>query len=257
MKTVLMVCFSIIVIFGTKTLNAGNCGDVDNSGTINILDLTYLINYLYKDGSEPDCGIETGTLTDIEGNIYRTVKIGGQWWMAENLKTTHYRNGDSIPLIADSGTWEALTTGACCEYDNELTHVDIYGRLYNWFAATDNRNIAPEGWHIPSDSEWEELVEYLGGDVMIVGGKMKESDTIHWSYPNAGATDEGGFWGLPAGSRNITGFYGSLHHGAYFWSTTEFDVNTAWLRHLWYTDSEAYRRWYSKQDGLSIRCIKD
>ena len=114
---------------------------------------------------EDDNKPETGTVTDIDGNTYVTVKIGEQWWMAENLKVTHYRNGDSIPNITADIQWAALDTGAWCSYDNNPDNVNHYGRLYNWYAVTDSRNIAPAGWHVATNDEWIALITILGGEI--------------------------------------------------------------------------------------------
>ncbi len=198
---------------------------------------------------------------DIDGNVYKTVKIGNQWWMAENLKVTHYRNGDEIPNIIDDEEWDS-ETGACCNYNNDTTNVEVYGRLYNWFAQNDSRKISPEGWHIPTDKEWQELVDYLGGDT-LAGGKMKSTGTIEsgdgqWREPNEGATNESGFSALPGGYRYSHGVFDSEGITPYFWSATQNSGGTAWYRYLYHGNTIVYRHdsgW--KQAGYSIRCIKD
>jgi len=143
------------------------------------------------------------TVTDIDGNVYKTVKIGDQWWMAENLKVRHYRNGDPIPHEINNVEWIMLTTGAYCYYDNDSSHAADYGALYNWYTVSDFRNIAPEGWHVPTDEEWKELEMALGISQEYAdstewrgtneGGKLKETGTTHWNSPNEGATNESGF----------------------------------------------------------------
>ena len=201
--------------------------------------------------------IETGTVTDIDGNVYQTVKIGNQWWMAENLKVTHYRNGDAIPNVTDNTEWANLTTGAYCNYDNNVSYVPTYGRLYNWYAVDESRNIAPEGWHVPSDTEWQTLVDYLGGS-NVAGGKIKETGTTHWNSPNTGATNESGFSALPSGFRDVgTGYYYYLGDYAYFWSSTESSSNYAWGWRLDYDRSGVYRYDYLKRKGFSVRCVRD
>jgi len=267
MKGVSLAFLSILIILGPMTLYAGDCGDVNNSGGINILDITYLINYLYKGGPQPDCGPETGTMIDIEGNTYLTVKIWNQWWMAENLKVTHYRNGDPTPNVTDPGEWSGLTTGAYCEYNNDNANVDVYGRLYNWYAVNDSRNIAPEGWHVPTDAEWKQLEMYLGmsqseADATGLrgtdeGGKLKETGITHWDSPNTGATNESGFAALPGGLRSIDGGFNVMGKYADFWSSTEGSNIYAWNRHLLYDNSQIYRNYYRKQNGFSVRCVKD
>jgi len=203
---------------------------------------------------------ETGTVTDIDGNVYITVKIGNQWWMAENLKVTNYRNGNAIANIIDNTQWFNLTTGAYCSYNNDDNNISTYGLLYNWFAVVDAREISPAGWHVPTDGEWDTLVNYLGGN-SIAGGKLKEAGTIHWSSPNTGATNESGFSAFPGGSRNDSGaFYsgGGLSVSAYFWSSKE-QINSPYAiyRNLQYTNPSISRNSNKKQFGLSVRCIKD
>lgn len=202
----------------------------------------------------------TGSVKDIDGNVYKTIKIGNQWWMAENLKVTHYRNGDAILNKTDDEEWDK-PTGAWCAYNNDTTNVEIYGRLYNWFAVNDSRNIAPEGWHVPTDDEWQELVDYLGGD-NLAGAKMKSTGTIEggdglWRGPNE-ATNESGFSALPGGYRYNHGIFDGIGYTPYFWSSTESNGGNAWHRYLYSTNSMVYRHdsgW--KQAGYSVRCVKD
>jgi uncharacterized protein (TIGR02145 family) len=208
-----------------------------------------------------------GTVTDYDGNIYQTVTIGNQEWMAENLKVTHYRNGDDIPNITNNSTWSGLTTGAYCEYNNDINNVATYGRLYNWYAAVDSRNIAPAGWHVPSDAEWKQLEMYLGMSQAQAdfaawrgtteGGKMKETGTTHWLSPNTGATNESGFSGLPGGNRDYDGAYDDVGYYAYFWSSTELGSNYVWNRYLGYNNSGVYRYYDDELYGFSLRCVRD
>jgi uncharacterized protein (TIGR02145 family) len=197
-----------------------------------------------------------GTMTDIDGNTYRTIKIGNQWWMAENLKAIHYRDRDTIGMISDSSKWASLTKGAFCNYDNDTALVAIYGRLYNWYAVDDSSNIAPEGWHVPSDSEWQTLIDYLGGGP-FAGAKMKETGTSHWHDPNSGATNESGFSGLPGGYRSDIGAYSTMGSYAYFWSATQQGSLIGWCRHLGYASPAANRDYHYMTSGFSIRCVKD
>lgn len=211
--------------------------------------------------------IETDSVTDIDGNVYQAVKIGNQWWMAKNLKVTHYRNGDPIQHVTNYDEWVGLSTGAYCEYDNDPTNVEIYGRLYNWFAVNDSRNIAPEGWHVPTDEEWKQLEVTLGMDPSEAGttgwrgidegGKLKEQGTSHWWSPNSGATNEFGFTALPGGDgQGGVGYYFNQGVAAYFWTSTPY-ITWAWSRTILYDNSGIYRNWGAKNVGISIRCIKD
>ncbi len=200
--------------------------------------------------------IKKRKVTDIDGNVYEIVKIGNQWWMAENLKVTHYRNGNPIPNVISYSEWENLTTGVYCSYDNSTSHMDTYGCFYNWYAVNDSRNIAPEGWHVPSDAEWQTLVDYLGGDA-VAGGKLKETGFLHWSTPNTGTTNESGFTALPGGYLWPDEGCVNLGFTARFWSITEnYDI-FVWNRSLFFWDSVVSRGYDLKTDGYSIRCIKD
>ena len=201
--------------------------------------------------------VTTGTVTDIDGNVYKTVKNGNQWWMAENLKVIRYRNGDPIPNVTDNTEWSNLAGGARCAYNNDENNVATYGRLYNWYAVNDNRNIAPAGWHVPTDEDWQTLVDYLGGDG-IAGGKLKETGTVHWRSPNTGASNESGFSALPGGFCNYdNGNFISIGSYATFWSSTEGDPDGGWGLYLSYDSSEVFRSNYYRRHGFSVRCVRD
>ena len=188
--------------------------------------------------------------------MYQTVTIGTQTWMAENLKTTHYRNGDTIINVTVDATWIGLSTGAWCNYSNLTANGIKYGHLYNWYAATDSRNIAPVGWHVPSDAEWTILTAYLGGE-NVAGGKLKEVGTLNWLSPNIGATNETGFSALPSGYRFFTnGTYVYQNINGAWWSTTETSAKFAWGR-LMSNSSSSVNRVSNMANGFSIRCVKD
>jgi uncharacterized protein (TIGR02145 family) len=203
-----------------------------------------------------DINIPEDTVTDIDGNIYHTVSIGTQVWMVENLKTTKYRDGTSIPYVTDDTAWGDLTTGAYCDYNLSPSNSDTYGRLYNWYAANDARNIAPTGWHVPTDAEWSTLITYLGGE-SIAGGKLKEIGTTHWASPNTGATNETGFTGLPGGVRVEVGSFSNIGYIGYWWSCTEINSGYAWYRRMHYDPGSFVRNGDPKLIGGSIRCVKD
>lgn len=208
-----------------------------------------------------DYNLQWGTVTDIDGNVYKTVKIGEQWWMAENLKVTHYRNGEAIPNITDNSEWTNLTTGAWCTYNNDDGYIATYGLQYNWYAMDDSCNIAPVGWHVPSNTEWETLAEYLGGS-SVAGGKMKTTGTVGggdglWLSPNTGATNESGFSGLPSYYRFTLGNFGGLGDYGYLWSSTEYSSANSWGRVLHTRDSDIQRQIQPKYYGYSVRCVRD
>jgi uncharacterized protein (TIGR02145 family) len=216
----------------------------------------------------PAAEVSAGTVTDIDGNVYQTVTIGSQVWMASNLKVTHYRNGDSIPRVTVAGTWMGLTTGAYCDYDNDVNNVTTYGRLYNEYAVTDTRGIAPTGWHVPSDAEWKVMEQTLGMSQAQAdsvgyrgnteGGKLKESGTAHWTSPNTGATNASGLAVLPGGFRSYdhgTDYF--IHNVANFWTSTKNGTDSAWCRYVSYNHATIARSYLSEKDGFSVRCVKD
>ncbi|MDO9549310.1 MAG: FISUMP domain-containing protein, partial [Candidatus Marinimicrobia bacterium] len=239
---------------------ATNTISYEESGLTEYIDYTYRVRaftFLNQSAYSNEKAVSIpGTVTDIDGNIYKTIKIGTQIWMAENLKVTHYRNGDAIPNVTDDTQWGDLTTEAYCNYDNDANNATTYGRLYNWYAVSDSRNIAPTGWHVPSDAEWQTLVDYLGGDA-VAGGKMKEAGTMHWNSPNTGATNESGFSALPGGYRSIIGQYNYVGYVGFWLSATEYSSSSAWYRHLSYYYSDVGRYGNYKQDGFSVRCVRD
>lgn len=202
-------------------------------------------------------GYETGTMTDIDGNVYQTVKIGNQWWMAENLKVTHYRNGEAIPHVLSQYEWRGLDTGAYCYFDNDTDNISTYGLLYNWFAVDDSRNLAPPGWHVPTVADMAELMDYLGGEA-VAGGKLKEAGTAHWNYPNTGADNSSGFTALPGGMRAGDGYY-DLRGGAYFWTSEEniFNNRLGFYNHLDLRNATLGSGSFPKYNGFSIRLVKD
>jgi uncharacterized protein (TIGR02145 family) len=195
---------------------------------------------------------------DGDNNYYPVVQIGTQLWMAENLKTTKYNDGKDIPNVTGSEKWVVLTTGAYCNYDNSTddNFIATYGRLYNWYAVNTGK-LAPVGWHVPTDAEWTQLTDYLGG-VFVASGKLKESVTTHWFSPNEGATNETGFSALPGGYRFKEGTFANLGRIGYWWSATSSSTLTAYHRFMTYSDTRVY--WSLLQDnvtGYSIRCVKD
>jgi uncharacterized protein (TIGR02145 family) len=200
---------------------------------------------------------EAPTVTDIDGNVYRTVQIGGQCWTAENLRTTTYANGDPIPNVTDSTAWTELTTGAWVHYDNNASYENPYGKLYNWYAVLDPRNVCPTNWHVPTDGEWTVLTDYLGGE-SVAGGKMKSTGTQYWQDLNTGATNESGFSGLPGGFRYYSnGTFNFLGYNGYWWSASESGAENAWYRTLSTYNAGIYRYSINKRDGFSVRCLRD
>jgi uncharacterized protein (TIGR02145 family) len=196
-------------------------------------------------------------MTDQDGNNYKTILIGNQEWMAENLKAIHYRNGDLIPNVTDNAAWGSLSSGAWCHFNNDPQFECPYGKLYNWYTVVDSRNVCPAGWHIPSDSEWTTLTDYLGG-VAISSGKMKTAGTQYWLSPNTNATNESGFSGLSGGIRNsFSGGYSDVGSYGFWWSSSESSATFALSRYLNYYFGITVGSSYDKSFGFSVRCLKD
>jgi uncharacterized protein (TIGR02145 family) len=216
----------------------------------------FILSSLFSCSDDKASSPSATNVTDVDGNVYPIVTIGSQVWMAQNLKVNHYRNGDTIPNVIANNDWDSLTIGACCIYNTNSNLVSTYGSLYNWYAVTDNRNIAPVGWHIATDAEWQTLIDYLGG-TDVAGGKLKEAGYDHWLNPNTGATNESGFSALPGGEREGNGTYGYMGVDGYFWSSTEFDSSRAWYRPLRAGSSVITRNYGGKDFAFSIRCVKN
>jgi uncharacterized protein (TIGR02145 family) len=199
-----------------------------------------------------------GSVTDQDGNTYKTVTIGNQTWMAENLRTTRYNDSSTIPNVTDNAAWAALTTGAYCTYHNttDVDTIATYGRLYNWYAINTSK-LAPKGWHVATFGEWEALLNYLGG-WDVAGGKLKEAGTTHWNSPNTGATNESGFTALPGGNRYYDGRFYKIGYYGDWWSST--DDDSVYARNIGLDNDFTYFYDYVynfKADGFSVRCVKD
>jgi len=195
------------------------------------------------------------TVADIDGNVYNTIVIGTQTWMLENFKATKYSNGDAIANVTDSASWIGLSTGAYCNYENKAGNSATYGRLYNWFAVNDSRNIAPTGWHAATATDWATLIDYLGGK--DAGGKLKEAGVTHWISPNMDADNSSGFTALPGGYRFNDGLFSRLGSNGFWWTATENNSLTAFYRKLGTDHMDCDLDTLYKVDGLSIRCLKD
>ena len=207
---------------------------------------------------------------DVDGNKYNLIQIGDQVWTAENLKVTHYRNGDPVPYVSSRSQWKNITSGVYCAYDNDENNADIYGYLYNWYALNDSRNIAPEGWHVPTDAEWKTMemalgmsqsevdgIEYRGIDE----GSRLAGNADLWmdgDLENSGSFGASGFSALPGSFRNSDGdFHFPLGLLAFFWSASDSSSDMAWHYELGADDSRVWRRTYPMRAGCSVRLIRD
>ncbi len=195
-------------------------------------------------------------LSDIEGNTYKTVKIGTQIWMAENLKTTILNDGTDIPLITDDNSWGNLSTPGFCWYNNDgASFKDTYGALYNGYTINTGK-LCPAGWHVPEKEEWLELRDFLG-DSLKGGGNLKEAGTAHWLSPNKGADNSSGLTALGAGIRYFEGTFASILSYTCFWSATQSTNDDEWYTGLYFNDSAFSIDHRNKKIGFSVRCIKD
>lgn len=194
---------------------------------------------------------KSGLPTDGDGNTYDIVVIGSQTWLKENLKTTKYVNGDPVSLVTDNTAWSNFNREAYCWYDNDIKNKDVYGALYNSYAAKQSNFLCPVGWHIPIASEWRELIEYLGGN-SYAGGKLKEAGTTHWITESPSTTNETGFTGLPGGCRYIDGTFQFKREHGFWWMS---DLNRSVTLH--YSNTRSGEEALNGIAGYSIRCIKD
>lgn len=229
-----------------------------------LLGLSVILIYGCTEDDDPieeEPGTGMGILTDVDGNSYTTVIIGSQTWMAENLKTTQLNDHTPIPDVIADSIWIGLTTPAYCWFDNDITHKTTDGALYNWYAINTGK-LAPTGWHVATQAEWTQLIDYLGGE-LVAGGKLKELGTAHWPIPNANATNEVGFTALPSGYRSgkfqyIPPFF-SYGYSGHWWSATEDEdwPNTAWGEQIIYNETSIGSANGTKRNGFSVRCVKD
>jgi uncharacterized protein (TIGR02145 family) len=212
-------------------------------------------------------------ITDIDGNVYQSVIICSQTWTKSNLNVSKYTDGTPIPQVSDPTQWANLTTGAWCYYNNDSSFGDFYGKLYNWYAIAGiydstsainpslRKKLAPVGYHIPTDSEWNALSNCLGGED-IAGGKMKTTGSIEvgsgfWKSPNIGATNESAFTALPSGYRFGDGTFTNIHYNANWWSITDNDLNVPYIQVIGYNYTYIGRTFVVETGGFSVRCLKD
>ena len=206
--------------------------------------------------------LATGTISDVEGNSYKTIKIGDQRWMAENLKVTRFNDGSPITYAPETADWVALdrtNNHAYCWYNNDSGFKNIYGALYNSFAVHSSKEICPDGWHIPDGGEWYQLCLFLDPDAVqdmgvsstITGGLLKETGTIHWESPNTGATNQTGFTALPGGIRDRVGSFIDIGKNGTWWS--DFGYSYAIMHYN--TSDLSFSE--GGEQGFSVRCIKD
>jgi uncharacterized protein (TIGR02145 family) len=236
-----------------KVVSGTGAGNFSTAITRLTASTTYYVRAYAINSAGTAYGAEIKFTTDFE-----SITIGTQTWMKKNLEVTTYRNGDSIPQVTGATAWAGLSAGAWCYYNNDPANGTVYGKLYNWFTVNDPRNIAPAGWHVPSQTDWMVLIAFLGDNV-VAGGKMKEQGTAHWNSPNAGATNSSGFTALPGAFRSYNGDFSALGNQGNWWSVTEnlFNTPIAWFCPLNFDNGGVNLNSFNKPAGFSVRCIKD
>jgi uncharacterized protein (TIGR02145 family) len=266
------VCWDTLknpTIANDKTTNGSGIGNFTSSITGLSINTTYFVRAYATNIGGTNYGNELSivlwqnipgpTISDVNGNIYKSVKIGNQIWMTENLNTTRYNNSTLIPNVTNNSEWAALVTPSYRWYkDDSLQYKIPYGALYNWFTVNTGK-LCPKGWHVPSDNEWSDLTNYLGSD-SFAGGKLKDTGTVYWIKPNTGATNESGFTAVAGGMCTEVGQFAYNRSYGFWWSSTEFGSGpfSAWIRDMKYTISSVERNHnYGKKPGFSVRCVKD
>lgn len=248
----------------------------DNDGAYDAANTDVLLGA--AGGLNPD--LEYDTLTDIDGNLYATIDIGTQVWMAENLKVSHYPDGSPITEITDEAEWSTMgpEVQAYCWYDNQIDFKETHGALYTWAAAmngglssdtTGVQGVCPDGWHLPTDAEWKALELQLGMSESDAdrfdwrgsdeGGQLKELGFSNWTLPNTGATNSTGFTAVPGGFRSAKGLFYNMDDYATFWAATDDQESAirAFYRSLTFDKEQVYRHTNNKHLGLSVRCVQD
>jgi uncharacterized protein (TIGR02145 family) len=246
-----------------KTTDGSGTGTFESAITDLTVNTTYYARAYATNSVATSYGNElsfktfAGSVTDFDGNVYFTVIIGTQTWMAENLKTTRYGNGDLIgtpnpPTLDISGE---STPEYQWAYDNNESNVLIYGRLYTWYTVSDSRSISPVGWHVPTDIELATLINYLGTE--SAGAKIRETGTGHWESPNTGATNETGFTALPSGMRYANGTFDEIGRYGNWWCSVEHSAAEANLFGVGSVNGYIYGGYFPKVNAYAVRCLKD
>lgn len=250
-----------MVIIKSDSLQSFSLSDIVNvtfGGSINPIQATCGADSVHN----PSELINYGVLIDQDQHVYRTLILGPYEFMAENLNTAHYRNGDPILHAEENSVWSDLhldSTGAWAYYDNNPAMECPYGKLYNWYAVADPRGICPLGWHVPSDAEWSDFVTYFGVGSAIAGGPMKSTGYLYWDFPNEGAINERGFAALPGGQRTMGGGYIQMRINSFWWLVDEYIPNpmSAYYKSVRFQEVGLYTHYTNKRVGNSVRCMRD
>ena len=250
-KSIQIIATAFAILLGNAGFSQNDTMYVNYGGNVTIAIPTSQIDSLtfYRPNSTP-------SITDADGNVYISVTIGAQEWMSENLRTSKYSDGTSIPNVTDDGDWKdiqwyGLETAAWCNYNNSSSNDASYGKLYNWFAVETGK-LCPTGWHVPTDDEWTELTDYL------TANGHSESEATALKSTSFGGTDDYGWLGLPGGLRSSSGSFGSnFGDYGYWWSSSQYSASYAWNRNFFNSIDTVYRNFGLKNSGFSVRCLKD
>lgn len=241
--------------------------------------ITFFLSSCKKENEEPESTTgPTGTgqtvapgngVTDVDGNSYNTIVLSnGQEWMKEDLQTTKYANGDPIENIVSDVQWEQTTSGAWSYYENNPVYQNPYGKLYNFYAVVDNRNVCPTGWHAATKTDWEKLVNSIDENSVMntatditlsptAGGDLKMTDTTYWESPNEGATNSIGFSAVSSGDRDSWGSFDGIKGWGYWWTGTSATGNYGWYIEITNYDTDIYIDTFDSTYGFAVRCVKD
>ena len=257
-----------VIVPGISAANPSGGGNSDGGGG-SAGTFTGTTNHTCGLANVVNTDLTYNSVIDQEGNIYKTIVIGSQEWMAENLSTSTYRNGDPIVSGLDATQWSGTTLGAWTFYNGGESFECPYGKLYNFYACTDARQLCPTGWHVPTDAEWSTLINFFdpnaqGGNVTnTAGGPLKSTGILQsftgiWNSPNTGATNTSGFSALPGGFITIMGVANNIGNNGYYWTSSEVDANVGIGRILYNNSSNVFRSInFGKRSGFSVRCLKD
>ena len=249
-KSIQIIATAFAILLGNVGFSQNDTMYVNYGGNVTIAIPTSQIDSLtfYRLNITP-------SITDADGNVYTSVTIGTQEWMVENLRTSKYSDGTSIPNVIGKTDWSSLSTGAWSHYDNDSSQYEsMYGKLYNWYAVETGK-LCPTGWHVPTDAEWTILTDYLtaNGHNGTEGDALKA--TSGWASGGNG-TDNYGWLGLPGGNRGSNGSFDDVGNYGYWWSSSQYNASYSWPRFLNSFIDYVYRGAYNKEDGFSVRCLR-
>ncbi len=255
--------FQFTACTGINSLHA-YCFSNGQAGTGLITELNLSAGTAEVEVECEDCfpiGAPGAGITDVDGNFYPTVINGDQEWMAANLATTHYSNGDAIAEVSDNTQWASTTTPAWCYLNNNVGNNVVFGKFYNGYAMEDSRNVCPIGWHVPGNDEWETLITTLGG-ASVAGSAMRTTGNIAagtglWPYDNVVSTNISGFSAQPSGFRNLDGTFASQIYCAVWWTRTLTANDTYYTRSVYSFSNSTFNQDFTRPQGFSVRCLRD